>query len=46
MEGKVDIEGGGGIKGGKVKMGGEIQFLSKEECVETWRMNKKRGRYG
>lgn len=41
VEGKVDIEGGGGIKGGKVKMGSEIQFLSKEECVETWRVNKK-----
>ncbi|KAE8442979.1 hypothetical protein EG329_002517 [Mollisiaceae sp. DMI_Dod_QoI] len=41
IDGKVDVEGGGTIKGGKMKMGGEVQFLSKEECVETWRMNKK-----
>ncbi|KUJ17434.1 uncharacterized protein LY89DRAFT_684484 [Mollisia scopiformis] len=41
VEGKVDVEGGGNIKGGKVKMNGETQFLSKEESVETWKVIKK-----
>lgn len=41
VEGKVDVEGGGAIKAGKVKMSGEVQFLSKEECVESWKMHQK-----
>ncbi|KAF2501439.1 hypothetical protein BU16DRAFT_199879 [Lophium mytilinum] len=36
VEGKVDVEGGGKIKSGKLKMEGELKYLSDKEAAEAW----------
>jgi len=36
VEGKVDVEGGGKIKAGKVKVEGELKYLSDREAGEAW----------
>jgi len=36
VEGKVDVEGGGKIKSGKVKTEGELKYLSDKEAAEAW----------
>jgi ribulose-5-phosphate 4-epimerase/fuculose-1-phosphate aldolase len=41
LAGKVDVEGGGKIKGAKVKSeGGKIKYLSSREAGDAWDMNK------
>jgi ribulose-5-phosphate 4-epimerase/fuculose-1-phosphate aldolase len=39
IEGRVDVEGGGKIKGGKIKSEANLHYLSEKECVDTWAMN-------
>jgi len=36
VEGKVDVEGGGKIKSGKVKTEGDLKYLSDKEAAEAW----------
>ncbi|OCL07757.1 arad-like aldolase/epimerase [Glonium stellatum] len=40
IEGKVDIEDGGKIKKGKLKMEGEVSYLSDKEATDAWDSNK------
>jgi ribulose-5-phosphate 4-epimerase/fuculose-1-phosphate aldolase len=40
VEGKVDVEGGGKIKGGKVKTEGSLHHLSDKEGVDAWGVNR------
>ena len=42
VEGSVDVAGekaSGRIKGGKVKLEGELKYLSKKEAKDTWEVN-------
>ncbi|OCK81718.1 hypothetical protein K432DRAFT_433966 [Lepidopterella palustris CBS 459.81] len=41
FEGKVDVEGGGKIKQGKVKSEGELKYLSDREAADTWETNRR-----
>lgn len=40
IEGTVPGEGGGKIKGGKVKMAEDLHYLSSKEAADTWTMNQ------
>jgi hypothetical protein len=40
IEGIVDMEESGKIKGGKVRMAGSLHYLSEKEAVDTWNMNQ------
>jgi len=40
IESKVDVEGGGRIKRGKLKMEGEISYLNNKEAIDAWESNR------
>ena len=40
IESKVDVEGGGRIKRGKLKMEGEISYLNDKEVINAWESDR------
>jgi hypothetical protein len=40
IESKVDVEGRGRIKRGKLKMEGEISYLNDKEVIDAWESNR------
>ena len=40
IESKVDVEGGGRIKRGKLKMEGEISYLNDKEVMDAWESDR------
>lgn len=36
----MDVEGGGKIKRGKLKMEGEISYLNDKEAIDAWESNR------
>lgn len=44
VEGKVDVEGSGKIKGGKLKAAEEVHYLSAKESADAWNTNSEQMR--
>ena len=40
MEGNIDVDNSGKIKGGKVKAVKSLKYLSDREAEDAWQMNK------
>jgi hypothetical protein len=40
IESKVDVEDGGRIKRGKLKMEGEINYLNDKKATDAWEPNR------
>lgn len=40
IESKVDVEGGGRIKRGKLKMEDEISYLNDKEVIDAWESDR------